>query len=73
MTIRMKEMADELKILRKGLFGRRRESIDPNQLHLFEDIDTKAEPVAEVEVKGHTKRKRKGRIPSALAAKRHSG
>ncbi len=59
---RVKELSDELRIMRNGLFGRRRESINPNQLRLFGDEAAPADEYVEVELPARkVKRKKKSR------------
>lgn len=58
---RIKELLDELRIMRNGLFGRRRESIHPDQLQLFEGDVALAVETEQVELPARTViRKKKG-------------
>ena len=58
---RIKELLGELQIMRNGLFGRRRESIHPDQLQLFEGDVALTVETEEVELPARTvTRKKKG-------------
>lgn len=63
---RIDELVAELRLLRHGLFGRRREAIHPDQLHLFEEAEPTEQEVEEVELPARTVKRRKkghGRAP----------
>jgi len=68
---RIKELLDELRIMRNGLFGRRRESIHPDQLQLFEGEVAPPEETEEVDLPARTVTRKKkghgrGQFPASL-------
>lgn len=58
---RIDDLLAELRLWRNGLFGRRRESLHPDQLRLFDDDTTDDDELEEVEIPAHkVKRKKNG-------------